>query len=370
MATGFDWASQLHELLHDALSPTLVFVTGQWTDDMFADVVVVPGRGMSADEVLAVVCKRIGVRDLLAPVSLPSAVTVVCTHIAPGDKDLEKLVQAPAAVHGLRLVIATRFPIHVRTDVFSRTLDIVLSADDLVQILAERCQASDELVRYMIKASDMQDIDELAHHVGLMRPVYEREVSKANGNVTHALLNLKSYLKPLLFDAGTHTVSAADVAGYTPQKHIESTTYPPDLSRLSKFILVASFLASYNPIGTDDRIFRHERKQRRRRDREETVVKMPQILCGPREFSLDRMLGILARLRTDKSDVAINENVYTQIADLVAIKYLKIITFSANSGRTILDTTKLVCHIDRDTVECLAKDVGVPFAAYLHAPVS
>lgn len=60
MATGFDWASQLHELLHDALSPTLVFVTGQWTDDMFADVVVVPGRGMSADEVLAVVCKRIG----------------------------------------------------------------------------------------------------------------------------------------------------------------------------------------------------------------------------------------------------------------------------------------------------------------------
>lgn len=123
----------------------------------------------------------------------------------------------------------------------------MLSADDLVQILAERCQASDELVRYMIKASDMQDIDELAHHVGLMRPVYEREVSKANGNVTHALLNLKSYLKPLLFDAGTHTVSAADVAGYTPQKHIESTTYPPDLSRLSKFILVASFLASYNP---------------------------------------------------------------------------------------------------------------------------
>lgn len=40
---------------------------------------------------------------------------------------------------------------------------------------------------------------------------------------------------------------------------------------------------------------------------------MPQILCGPREFSLDRMLGILARLRTDKSDVAINENVYTQV---------------------------------------------------------
>ncbi|KAG9310424.1 putative origin recognition complex, subunit 5-like protein [Chiua virens] len=78
------------------------------------------------------------------------------------------------------------------------------------------------------------------------------------------------------------------------------------LPRMSKFILIAAFLASTNPSKSDLRMFGRgpeERKKRRRRSASsrksggaQTIVKVSQRLLGPATFPLDRLLAILGAL--------------------------------------------------------------------------
>ncbi|EDR09875.1 uncharacterized protein LACBIDRAFT_318149 [Laccaria bicolor S238N-H82] len=83
------------------------------------------------------------------------------------------------------------------------------------------------------------------------------------------------------------------------------------LPRLSKFILLASFLASTNPPKSDLRIFGRgldERKKRKRRasgkptKTKGEVTKVAQHLLGPTSFTVDRMLAIPGAL-LEENDV-------------------------------------------------------------------
>ncbi|KAJ3507727.1 hypothetical protein NLJ89_g6139 [Agrocybe chaxingu] len=84
------------------------------------------------------------------------------------------------------------------------------------------------------------------------------------------------------------------------------------LPRMSKFILVASFLASTNPPKSDLRMFGRglDEKKRRRRATAKTsgktksgaASKIPQRLLGPAAFALDRMIAILGGL-LEENDV-------------------------------------------------------------------
>ncbi|KIJ60166.1 hypothetical protein HYDPIDRAFT_117655 [Hydnomerulius pinastri MD-312] len=79
------------------------------------------------------------------------------------------------------------------------------------------------------------------------------------------------------------------------------------LPRMSKFILIAAFLASTNPPKSDMRMFgrgAEERKKRRRKSgspkksggAQTSVIKVSQRLLGPATFPLDRLLAILGAL--------------------------------------------------------------------------
>ncbi|KAF5324478.1 hypothetical protein D9611_004546 [Ephemerocybe angulata] len=76
------------------------------------------------------------------------------------------------------------------------------------------------------------------------------------------------------------------------------------LPRVSKFILIASFLASTNPAKSDLRMFGRglDDKKRKRRRAQATVkpkggvTKVPQRLLGPSPFPLDRLIAILGAL--------------------------------------------------------------------------
>ncbi|KAH7909749.1 OPT oligopeptide transporter protein-domain-containing protein [Hygrophoropsis aurantiaca] len=84
------------------------------------------------------------------------------------------------------------------------------------------------------------------------------------------------------------------------------------LPRMSKFILVAAFLASTNPAKSDMRMFGRgadEAKKRRRKGGspkkskgQSAVAKVPQRLLGPAAFPLDRLLAILGSL-LEENDV-------------------------------------------------------------------
>ncbi|KAJ7582997.1 origin recognition complex subunit 5 C-terminus-domain-containing protein [Mycena floridula] len=74
------------------------------------------------------------------------------------------------------------------------------------------------------------------------------------------------------------------------------------LPRMSKFILVASFLASMNPAKSDARMFGRgldEKKRKRRvvaRSKSSSKVTVPIHFVGPSPFPLDRMIAILGVL--------------------------------------------------------------------------
>ena len=87
----------------------------------------------------------------------------------------------------------------------------------------------------------------------------------------------------------------------------QSSSMVQHLPRLSKYILVAAFLASTNPAKSDLRMFGRgldERKKKRRRAVTATpkkgtatgAAKVPQRLLGPSPFPLDRLLAILGAL--------------------------------------------------------------------------
>ncbi|KAG2135112.1 OPT oligopeptide transporter protein-domain-containing protein [Suillus clintonianus] len=96
------------------------------------------------------------------------------------------------------------------------------------------------------------------------------------------------------------------------QTNTEASIIVDHLPRMSKFILLAAFLASTNPAKSDVRMFgRGADKQKRRRRRsaspkkagaQTTVAKVSQRLLGPVVFPLDRLVAILGAL-LEENDV-------------------------------------------------------------------
>lgn len=96
------------------------------------------------------------------------------------------------------------------------------------------------------------------------------------------------------------------------QTNTEESIIVDHLPRMSKFILLAAFLASTNPAKSDVRMFgRGVDKQKRRRRKsaspkkagaQTAVAKVPQRLLGPAVFPLDRLLAILGAL-LEENDV-------------------------------------------------------------------
>ena len=66
-----------------------------------------------------------------------------------------------------------------------------------------------------------------------------------------------------------------------------------ELPFYSKFLLIAAFLASYNPAKSDKRFFvKHHGKQRKTASSVRTKEKLNSQLTGPKPFPLERLLAI------------------------------------------------------------------------------
>ncbi|PFH49483.1 hypothetical protein AMATHDRAFT_41543 [Amanita thiersii Skay4041] len=173
------------------------------------------------------------------------------------------------------------------------------------------------------------------------------------------------------------------------------------LPRMSKFILIASFLASTNPPKSDVRMFGRgadEKKRRRRRSvskgkaggsTNEGPTKVPQRLQGPTPFALDRMLAILGSL-LEENDLDANSDgidptglkfsaipgehtdmevsrvgVYTEIIDLAHKRLLH-----RTSPMDKLDGPPMFkCGVMYEDVLALAKELDVPLNDLLWDPV-
>ncbi|KAH7925660.1 hypothetical protein BV22DRAFT_1194968 [Leucogyrophana mollusca] len=165
-----------------------------------------------------------------------------------------------------------------------------------------------------------------------------------------------------------------------------------NLPRMSKFILIAAFLASTNPAKSDMRMFGRgadERKKRRRKGgspkksrSQSAVAKIPQRLLGPAAFPLDRLLAILGAL-LEENDVETRPHaaeyklsgeytemevgraqVYAAISELTSTRSLHRMTAPDR-----LDGPPMFkCGISYEVALALAKGLGVPLSDLMWDP--
>jgi len=171
------------------------------------------------------------------------------------------------------------------------------------------------------------------------------------------------------------------------------------LPRISKFVLVASFLASTNPAKSDMRMFGRglDEKKRKRRARKVgggqggrkmkdgvvVAAKVPQRFLGPVAFALDRMIAILGALLEENdidgryiprqfsipgefTDMEINRvGVFSTIMELTSMRLLY-----RTSPMDRLDGPPMFkCAVSYDVTLALAKQLMIPLNDLLWDPM-
>lgn len=177
------------------------------------------------------------------------------------------------------------------------------------------------------------------------------------------------------------------------QPNTEGSIIVDHLPRMSKFILLAAFLASTNPVKSDMRMFgRGADKQKRRRRKSASpkkagaqtiVAKVSQRLLGPVVFPLDRLLAILGALLEENdvenrphepyfelpgehTDMELGRvHVYAAITELTSMRALHRTT----AVEKLEGPPMYKCGISFWVARALAKDLQVPLNDLMWDPM-
>ncbi|KAA3682338.1 origin recognition complex subunit 5 [Paragonimus westermani] len=147
---------------------------------------------------------------------------------------------------------------------------------------------------------------------------------------------------------------------------VNATVTSLELPYFTRFMLIAAFLASYNPREADKKF----------------LVKTKALLLGPRVFPVDRLLAIFhALLRNESEPVPHTSLLISQIASLTALGLLSatspanviggLHTLGANMGSSsfceldALANPRYRCMLSLETVKAVAQSVDFDLTAYL-----
>lgn len=98
---------------------------------------------------------------------------------------------------------------------------------------------------------------------------------------------------------------------------------PVELPTVTKFLLIASYLASYNPVSLDRHFFMKSkdtsRSKRRKTDGtsrgKEKCLPMRQQLLGPKSFPLERLLAIFHVITEDRIENSVDLDFQVRFID-------------------------------------------------------
>jgi len=226
-----------------------------------------------------------------------------------------------------------------------------------------------------------RDLNELRHLVALLFPRYLEPIRKGEATREDGMFlykkiapHLKKQLSRLYlretssadWSAATGTSAggggggaAAAAAAAAPTSSTMSGEL--ELPYLSKYLLIAAYLASYNPASTDVRVFAKRAGKKRRKLRgpqKKTAAKVPQHLLGPKAFPLDRLLAIFYSIIETR--VEASSEVYTQIASLVTLRLL-----AQASNADNLEAPKYKCLVALHDVQKVAATVQFELVKYV-----
>ena len=218
-----------------------------------------------------------------------------------------------------------------------------------------------------------------------MKPIISKKFEPDNSRALYR--NVEPFLKECLSTANLRESygKTFDEQMKLKLKTLEQNTFcsdnlpveePKSYSRLSvelpffsKYLLIAAYLASYNPVKSDKRFFmKHHGKFKKHAQRKCASLaahKRSSQLLGPKQFTLDRMLAIfyvivdmeqdaLGRMRSGAS-----ADILSQISSLVT---LNLLTQADNN----LDLPKYKCNVGLDFIRLIAKNVRFEIYKYLY----
>ncbi|XP_061767951.1 origin recognition complex subunit 5 [Nerophis ophidion] len=213
-----------------------------------------------------------------------------------------------------------------------------------------------------------RDLRELRHLAALnfskfCEPLAEGNVKESD---THKLWrNIEPHLKKAMQTVYLREVSslqwenmqveteAGPVRGLSAHTHVELPFY-------SKFLLIAAYLASYNPARTDKRFFvKHHGKIRKTKNFLKKNEKTSNHLLGPKPFPLDRLLAIFYSVVDSR--VAPTASIFSQISSLVTLQLLTQVSHDDQ-----LDAPKYKCAVSLDFICAIARTVNFDIVKYLY----
>ncbi|XP_078010630.1 LOW QUALITY PROTEIN: origin recognition complex subunit 5 [Phascolarctos cinereus] len=224
-----------------------------------------------------------------------------------------------------------------------------------------------------------RDLKELRHLAALNFSKYCEPVVKgeANERDTRKLWrNIEPHLKKAMHTVYLREISSSQweklqhddtemgqLKGLSAHAHVELPYY-------SKFILIAAYLASYNPTRTDKRFFlkavvqkSKSSSQHHGKIKKASLMKKPEKtsnhLLGPKPFPLDRLLAILYSIVDSR--VAPTANIFSQITSLVKLQLLTLVGHDDQ-----LDGPKYKCTVSLDFVRAIARTVNFDIIKYLY----
>ncbi len=176
-----------------------------------------------------------------------------------------------------------------------------------------------------------------------------------------ATLHLQETASQQLMAARDKEAADADLASTADAASVgQNKRLTVELPFHSKFLLLASYLASYNPVKSDKRFFvKHHGRQRKTKasikSKERAEVTQ---LTGPKAFPLNRMMAIFYSIVGEQ--VTPSASIQSQISSLVSLQFLMAV------GTETLDEPKFKCNVGLDFAAQMAKQVNFELHKYLY----
>ncbi|ESO06990.1 hypothetical protein HELRODRAFT_76855 [Helobdella robusta] len=205
-------------------------------------------------------------------------------------------------------------------------------------------------------------------HVNLdkyLEPVHKGEANY--GDTVKLWKNIEPHLKRAM-----QTVFLREVSGEQWMKMQQlssestsassSTRSTIEIPVYTKYLLIAAYLASYNPAKLDKRFFMKNAGKTSKRLKNAIKKKEERTSChllGPKFFPLDRMMAIFYSIVEEK--VVPTANTFSQISSLVSLGLL-----SQSSMVDQLDGQKYKCLVTLEQIKSVAKSVGFEIMRYLY----
>ncbi|KAL0962938.1 hypothetical protein UPYG_G00347380 [Umbra pygmaea] len=250
------------------------------------------------------------------------------------------------------------------------------SKDELQQIMCEDSHPSytSELYSAFINIllgvfySVCRDLRELRHLAALnffkfIEPLEKDEVKESD--IHRLWRNIEPHLKKAMQTVYLREVSsvqweqqqmaekeAGALRGLSAHAHVELPYY-------SKFLLIAAYLASYNPARTDKRFFVKHHGKIKKNNFLKKHEKTSNHLLGPKPFPLDRLLAVFYSVVDSR--VAPTASVFSQISSLVTLQLL-----SQLGHDDQLDAPKYKCAVSLDFIQAISRTVSFDIVKYLY----